>query len=194
MNTLSALDDYLKRWFQPKNDELEGKISGYIRNNKPGVAGDFFKSFREVCCKAFKQQERNDANSVSYISYSLLYINFLTRKPLYLIEAFDDKWFFSGSICEHFYEPEWMTSLLYEFYDDALLESRKHLGKILSTTVEKIILTALDRHAKQLTRFAREIVNSANLEDIEEFRKMRKEGLIITVGRYRGTFEEIYKS
>ena len=193
MNTLTALDDFVKHWIEPKSDELEERVLRYIKDNKPTIADGFFESFREVCRRALTQQECNGASSVSYISYSLLYINLLARKPPYLIETFDNKWFFSDSICKHAYEPEWMTSLLYEFYDDALLESRKYLGRIHSTTVEKIILTTFDRQAKHLTRLAREIINNADLEGFEEYRKLRKEGLTITVGKYRGTFEEIYK-
>jgi len=177
----------------PRSDKLEEKISWHIRDNKSEVVGGLVGSFTEACGKAYEKQERNSADSISYISFSLLYINFINRKPLYLIETFNDKWFFSSSISEHSYDPEWMTSLIYEFHDDALAERRKYLGKIHPTMVEKVILTVLDRQANLLSHLVKDTLGSINLEEIEAFGKLRRERLRITIGKYRGAYSEIYR-
>ena len=193
MDTLTAFNDFLKCWVEPRSDELEEKTSAYIRDNKPEIIGGILNSCAEACRSACKQQENSGADSIRYISYSMLYMNFIDRKPLYLIETFNDKWFFSNSISEHMYDPEWMTSLIYEFYDDALSERKKYLGKIHPTMVEKVILTVLDKQAKHMTRLAKETFDNADFGEIEEFNKLRKDGLIITIGKYRGAYKEIYK-
>jgi hypothetical protein len=193
MDTLTAFNDFLKCWVNPKEEELGKKISTYILDNKSELVGGLVDSFKEVCRKACAQQENNGADSIKYISYSLLYINFIDRKPLYLIEAFNDKWFFSDSISEHIYEPEWMTSPLYEFYSDAVSECRKYLGQIHPIMVEKMILTVLDKQAGCLMRFAKEAFGSIDLEEIEEFKKLKKNNFMITIGKFRGSYKEIYK-
>ncbi|MCL2152486.1 MAG: hypothetical protein FWH57_05930 [Oscillospiraceae bacterium] len=193
MDTLSAFNDFLKNWFEPGSDELEAKISGYIRDNKPDIVSGLLESFAQACQRAYERQEKNSADAISYLSYSMLYINFLARKPLYMIETFNDKWFFSSSVSEHVYDPKWMTSRLYEFYGDALSKRRKYLGRIHPTMIEKAILTVLDRQANLLTRLAKETFESVDLEEIEEFRKLEKDEFKITIGKYRGAYKEIYK-
>ena len=91
-------------------------------------------------------QENGCAANVSYICYSTVLIDFLRKKPLYIIEVFDEDEFFSNSICEHFYDPIWMTSLLQEFYAQAMDEHMKYGGNIHPTEVEKILLTISDGH------------------------------------------------
>jgi len=61
------------------------------------------------------------------------------------------------------------------------------------TAVEKIILTTLDRHARLLTQVAKEALKSVDLQEIEEFKNLRKDNLVITLGKYRGSYKEIFK-
>ena len=193
MNKVSAIERFLKNWVEPKNNELDVILSKFYEKDKTTIIAGFIESLETICRKTVEMQYDQGTEDICYISYSTLAIDFLNKGPLYLIEVFGDNWFFSESLCESAYEPKWLTSQLFEFYDHAMDEHMKYGGVIHPTEVEKTFLTVVDIQTKRFAKFLKENVKLEDIEAISAIGQMKKGRLLITMGSYRGLFDEIYE-
>jgi len=188
MHKLEAIKTYLTSWVDKESKLLEEKVFAALRTEKTAISNGFMDSLKAICEKTADAQV---ADGISYISYSHICFNFLNKQPLYLIESFNEDWFFSSSISTHTYDPAWLTDMLHEFYDRAQKEHRRYVEKINATEVEKIMLILLDTHTKHLMSFVEGLLRETKLDDIDEYNRLNKDELKITMGNYRGLFRVV---
>ena len=193
MEKIEAFEYYLSTYFEKDIEQLERDILNQLRVNGAEIFKEFVQNLEELFEKVYKIQEVDESKTVSYVSCSLLNINFLTHKPLFMVEAFDENWFLFPSIYEQNYEFEWLSKPMYTFYEKALQEQKKYVGKILPTDVEKFILLTLQRFFKHVMSFLSDMIKSYPIDEIEEFRLLKKENFTLTIGNYRGLFRVLYE-
>jgi len=188
MKKMEALNHFM-RWLDDEALEFEQRVMSYIQVNQADIIDQFRTSFISVSKEVSNKQTNQRVEEISYVSYSISYINFLTKQPLYLIEVFDKDWFFSHSIHEGVYDPSWLTDRLYKFYDNALKQHKKYVQKINPVEVEKYMLLLLDRQIKHLMRIVQGILNEKDIAGVE----LKTNKLTITIGNYRGLFQTLYE-
>jgi len=193
MNEKDALNHYTTKWFAKQMHVFEDNIRAELHSNRSDIMSHFETCFKELCRKIMLSREREKADSACYISYSMLRVNFLIRKPLYLIEVFEENWFFSDPICEHVYEPDWITEPLFAFYESALNEHRKYGGKVNQVEVEKLMLIILSAQERHITDVAKAVLNEPTLRNMKEFQALNIKSFTITAGSYRGAFKILYE-
>jgi hypothetical protein len=193
MTKATALNNYTTKWFRPQMENLEESINTCIYDRRDEIEDHFKDGFKGLCSLILQEQETDCFPPISYISYSSIKINFLINRPLYLVEAFDDKGYFSNPICSLEYDPCWFTKLMNDFYEQAWEEGRKYAGQINKADVEKLMLIVLDKHLRTFRDFAQDIFLKAGLGGVPEYAHTKRSNLAIIVGSYRGGFKIIYR-
>jgi len=193
MGKQTELNNFISSWFSPQMLLLESRINDDLLDKRREIDEHFMDNFRDICALACKKQENDTSDAVSYISYSILQINFLTKKPLCLVETFNEDWYFSEPICELYYDPFRLTTPLYELYDEACSESKKYVGAINRADVERLILIALNRQINGFTELAKNALLTKRPSRFASYTSLKRKNLSIIVGKYRGKFKTIFE-
>ena len=193
MNEIESLEHFTSKWLEKETKKLESDILHQLQIEKVEIYESFIQSLQGVFDKVMQEQADGNSQLLSYVSYSLLNINFLSQKPLFTVEAFDENWFLFPSICEQSYEIDWFSKRLYTFYERAIKEQKKYVGKIMPTEAEKFVLLILQRMFKHYMSFLKDMMFKHPLNEMEELNVLKKENFTLTIGNYRGLFRILYE-
>lgn len=190
MKKQEALEDFKKNCVRKKSIKKLLELDTYYENHKEELADSFMKAFKEICIKIKEMQTKKEKGKIGYISYSMLRSEILEKNYTYLIEAFDEKWFFDYKECHGNYYTNWAFKFL-DNLEEELQEARKiYAGYITALDIEKIKLQEGEKYNEYIVKLARYALFNRNLDVFKEIEK--EEEVEISVGEYRDLSEIVY--
>lgn len=105
--------------------------------------------------------------SASFIVYTLLRTELMEGRGRYLIKAYDKNWYFGETVDLYWYGADWGFRFFYSFWEAAVRESRKYIGRVTEAFVRNMAMeTALEFHRQMTAGFKKD---GAALFELEEW-------------------------
>ncbi|MCL1976071.1 MAG: pentapeptide repeat-containing protein, partial [Firmicutes bacterium] len=152
----------------------------------------FNNHLQSICKKITTLQTESTLPAISFLEFTQLYTNIISRRYVAEIWVYDDKLYLDKN---QLYIGEYDLSFLLIYFDDlwnSLLSARKqYVGKVTSREIKEYMLKAIPDFLSyfiSIVRFAiRECIDKKPLIDIK-----KNEEFIVNVGNYMASTESVY--
>ena len=168
------------------------KTESLFVNNRQLWVVHFAEHFLSACETIQKLQAESEMQPVSYLEYTMLYSNFISRKYLAEIRVYGDKSYLDkrqriiGS-----YDISYLFDLFDKLWDELLNIRKRFVGQVSSRDVTTCMMKILPHFYSYLANIAR--VAIADCANCPQFIKVIKnEKFIVEAGDYLALTENVY--
>ena len=183
--------DFVKRANMMRTEYLLKTEALFLAERK-GWFSDFGEHFKAVCARIRELQEASVLSAISYLEYTMLYVNFINRRYIAEVCVYGDENYLDE---KQLVVDEYDVSFLFIYFDklwDELLAMRKrYVGKVSARDVMSFMLEILPDFYSYLVSIARyaivESVESESFIDID-----RNETFKVNVGDYMASTEPVF--
>jgi len=187
-----ALEHFQQNIVNLKSKQKMQKVEEFFLENKDELVKDLVQSFSEICIKIKQMQSSNEKSKIGFITYSLLRTSMKEKRLTYLVEAFDNRWFFDRVECQTEYEANWLLKFLNELETELENERRQYFNMIVKADIEKIKLKEVGYYNQYLALLGR--YAASEMLSLKEYGDIEKdEQLEVRVGEYLDISEIIFK-
>ena len=152
----------------------------------------FAKHFQSVCKEIVRLQAETSLSAISYIEYTMLYMNFTNRRYVSEVCIYEDK-----SFCDrnHRIISEYDISYMFVYFDELwnkLLSQRKrYVSMVSAQEVKSVMIDILPRFYKFLVSTARFAIAECAKQNFV-FDIVKNSEFAINVGEYMSKTETVY--
>jgi len=192
MNRKEALEHFKEHYLEAKSTEKMEQVTSYYEIHKEELKNNFIDAFRKICIKIKEMQNKGVKGNIGYITYSFKRLDIAERKYVYIIEAFNEEWFYDEVECMEEYDVSWAFGFLDEFEQELQEKSKLYIDKITKADMEKFRLEEIGIYHDEIVKLSRYAMpEAAKLEDYRDI--LKHEVIEVRVGEYKGISEVVYK-
>ena len=169
------------------------ELQYYIFTNKDSIRDEFLLAFKNLCKKACEMQSYGEKGKIQYINISALRTAIVTGSSEFIMEAYNNEWFFDSSECTVKFRADSLLNHLDKFLSNLKKQYGKYMNVIQSQDMQRIMLEVSQSYfwyAIQISRYSIEqFINSV------AFLNMGKESeYYILSGEYKDQCQIIYSN
>lgn len=193
MDKQEALLDFEKNAVQQLREQMLAELEKEYQLRGEAHAAAWRNSFERICLAAADENRRTGrADSVAYITYSLLRTELAAGRPLYLVEVAGKEWFMQPALYEDSCKADWAFRYLEEYEQSLLEASGPYTGQIGRSEISLYRQRdAIYPHA-YVKAVARLAMQDAALSPALQELPLAAE-LEVRVGEYRDFSEVVFK-
>ena len=184
-------EDFINRANILHNEYLL-KIEDLFVANKNRWFAAFTEHFQSVCAEIVKLQNESSIPAISYLDYTMLYVNFIKRRYVAEVWVYGDKSYLDKNqrmVGE--YDISFLFVYFNELWDKLLAERKRYVGKVTAREIKSFMIEALPDFYSYLTNIARfaikDCVDKSPFADID-----KNEKFMVNIGDYMAKTENIY--
>ncbi len=192
MKREEALEHFIENYVKVKSVEKQKKLDDYYEKNKDELSLEFIESFKQLCHKIKEIHAIGEKGKIAYIVCSMLRTNIICGVYKFVLEAFNEAWYFDKNECQVEYDAGWAFGFLDEFEEELLDNSKFYINKIAKPDIERLKLKEAVFYKERIERLARYAMPKAAMT--QEFRDIQKENVLeVRVGEYKSLSNLVYK-
>lgn len=191
MKKEEAIKHFTENYAKPYFLESKCNLQDYVFNNKDLIQEEFIKAFKNLSKKAKVMQSTGKKGKIKYINISALRTAMITKSSQFIMEAYNNEWYFDSEECTENFNVQGIMEHLYKFLSKMEHEYRKYVQTIQENDLQKKILGVSKSYFWYVLQIARYSVEK--LINTEEFIGLDKEEeYYILSGEYKDKSEIIY--
>jgi len=160
--------------------------------NKTAWIENFTKHLKEICVNIRKSQDEGTLPVIAYLEYTMLYTNFINRRYVAEIFAYNDKSYIDKN---QRLIGEYDISFLFVYFDELwnklLSERKRYVGKVAARDITAFMMEVLPVFSAYLANIARFAI--AGCIEEKMFDGINKNDVFrVNVGDYMAKTENVY--
>jgi len=193
VNRKEALKHFDDEYALPYYIQMGKDIDKYVDEHRSELTEAFVENFRELCIKIKTMQDEGRKGKIGYIAYFFDIHNLQKESRDYTVKAYGEEWFLEDEEeCKIKYNAGWLFDFLDSTYKELVEISKKYMGKINGSDLDKVWKDGIVFCTDNLLKFAKKAIKEA--VKIDEFKAIEKEEVLeIRLGREKGYNEVIHK-
>ncbi|MCL1935160.1 MAG: pentapeptide repeat-containing protein [Defluviitaleaceae bacterium] len=186
MTRTEAIKHFKEKYVSKFHTQRITKIKNYIKENQAKIESEIAETFKNL----FVSIPETD-KEVAFINCCILRTSFKNGGSVFLLSAYNNKWFLDKNPVELYYNAPWLWNELHEFQKDITVEAKKYVGKIKKLDIEKIKFEKVKDYQNLILPIFRNSIEKAT--QLEEYKNLKKYHFVsVRMGEYYDNTESIY--